>query len=58
MGSDSDLPVMIEAEKILKELGIECETTVVSAHRTPNRLVEFSKSAHENEIGVIIAGAC
>jgi 5-(carboxyamino)imidazole ribonucleotide mutase len=57
MGSDSDLPVMIEAEKLLKELGIECETTVVSAHRTPNRLVEFSKSAHENEIGVIIAGA-
>jgi 5-(carboxyamino)imidazole ribonucleotide mutase len=57
MGSDSDLPVMIEAEKLLKELGIECETTVVSAHRTPNRLVEFSKMAHENGIAVIIAGA-
>ena len=57
MGSDSDLPVMVEAEKVLKELDIECHTTVVSAHRTPDRLVEFSKTAHENQFSVIIAGA-
>ena len=57
MGSDSDLPVMVEAEKVLKELEIDCDTTVVSAHRTPDRLVEFSKTAHENNYSVIIAGA-
>ena len=57
MGSDSDLPVMVEAEKVLKELEIDCDTTVVSAHRTPDRLVEFSKTAHEHHYSVIIAGA-
>ena len=57
MGSDSDLPVMVEAEKVLKELNIPCDCTVVSAHRTPSRLVEFSQNAHENGISVIIAGA-
>ena len=57
MGSDSDLPVMQEAAKILKELGIECETTIVSAHRTPDRLVEYSKDAAARGIKVIIAGA-
>jgi len=57
MGSDSDLPVMNAAVEILKELGIACETTVVSAHRTPDRLVNYAKSASERGIRVIIAGA-
>lgn len=57
MGSDSDLPKMKEAAIILKELGVECEVSIVSAHRTPDRLVEFSKTAHERGIKCIIAGA-
>ncbi len=57
MGSDSDLPVMREASEILLSFGIEVETTIVSAHRTPERLVEYAKSAHSNGIVVIIAGA-
>lgn len=57
MGSDSDLPVMQEAAKILEEFEIPQEITVVSAHRTPDRLVEYSKSAHAKGIKVIIAGA-
>jgi len=57
MGSDSDLPVMNAAVEILKEFGIACETTVVSAHRTPDRLVNYAKSASERGIRVIIAGA-
>lgn len=57
MGSDSDLPVMRQAADILKELDIEFEVTIVSAHRTPNRLFNFAKSAHKRGIKVIIAGA-
>ena len=57
MGSDSDLPVMREAEKILNEFGIASEVTIVSAHRTPKRLVEFAEQAHQRGIRVIIAGA-
>lgn len=57
MGSDSDLPVMQEAADMLKELGIEHEVTVVSAHRTPERLFEYAKTAEERGIKVIIAGA-
>lgn len=57
MGSDSDLPVMQEAAKILEEFGIAHEITVVSAHRTPDRLVEYAKSAVERGLKVIIAGA-
>jgi len=57
MGSDSDLPVMREASEMLLSFGIEVETTIVSAHRTPDRLVEYAKSAHKNGIVVIIAGA-
>lgn len=57
MGSDSDLAVMQEASKILEELGIEHEMTVVSAHRTPERMYEYAKSAREKGIKVIIAGA-
>jgi len=57
MGSDSDLAVMAEASRVLAELGIECETTIVSAHRTPGRLVEYAKGAAERGLEVIVAGA-
>lgn len=57
MGSDSDLPVMKDAAEILDLLEIEYELTVVSAHRTPDRLVEYGKTAAERGIKVIIAGA-
>ena len=57
MGSKSDYSVMCEAEKILKELDVEFVTNIISAHRTPERMMEFSKNAHKNNIGVIIAGA-
>ena len=57
MGSDSDLEVMKEAGKVLKEFDVPFEITVVSAHRTPKRLVEFSENAHKRGMKVIIAGA-
>lgn len=57
MGSDSDLPIMRNAADILTELGVKFELTIVSAHRTPDRMVEFSKNAHKRGIKVIIAGA-
>ena len=57
MGSDSDLPVMKEAAKICEHFGIEYEVTVVSAHRTPERLFKYSKEADKRGIRVIIAGA-
>jgi len=57
MGSDSDLPVMVGAVEILEQFGIGYEVTIVSAHRTPERLVDFSKKAHIRRIKVIIAGA-
>ncbi len=57
MGSISDMPVMQEAINILQELEIETEVDIVSAHRTPEKLVEFSNNAHKNGISVIIAGA-
>ena len=57
MGSKSDYSVMCEAEKILKELDVEFVTNIISAHRTPERMMEFSKNAHSNGVGVIIAGA-
>ncbi len=57
MGSDSDLPVMQAAGSILREFGIEFELTVVSAHRTPLRMVEYSTTARERGLRVIIAGA-
>ena len=47
MGSDSDYPVMKEAVKILKEFEIDYESTIVSAHRTPERLVEYASTAYE-----------
>ena len=57
MGSDSDLEVMSEAAKILDEFGVSYELTVVSAHRTPERLYEYANEALEKGIKVIIAGA-
>lgn len=57
MGSDSDLPIMQQAAEMLAELGIEYEIDIVSAHRTPEKLYEFSKTAHARGVAVIIAGA-
>jgi 5-(carboxyamino)imidazole ribonucleotide mutase len=56
MGSDSDLPIMQEAAKILKEFGVDYKIDIVSAHRTPKYMFDFAESAHEN-YDVIIAGA-
>ena len=57
MGSTSDLVVMNEAVAVLEKLGVETEVDIVSAHRTPEKLFEFSKNAHLRGIKVIIAGA-
>lgn len=57
MGSKSDLPVMQDAIDILKGFDIEVEVDIVSAHRTPEKLFDFSKNAHSRGIKVIIAGA-
>lgn len=57
MGSDSDLPVMQEAAKILEEFKVEFEVSIVSAHRTVKKLYEYSENAHKRGIEVIIAGA-
>src|ERR1700735_2946315 len=57
MGSDSDLPVMQDAANQLEELSIPYEITIVSAHRTPERMYEYAKNAAENGLQVIIAGA-
>ena len=57
MGSKSDYPVMKEAEDILKEFNIDYEIEIVSAHRTPEKMMDYSKNAHNRGINVIIAGA-
>jgi len=57
MGSDSDLPVMRQAADILKAFEVEFELTIVSAHRSPERMFEFAKNAHLRGVKVIIAGA-
>ncbi len=57
MGSDSDLEVMKEAAKVLEDFGIDYELTIVSAHRTPERMFKYAKSAEKRGIEVIIAGA-
>lgn len=57
MGSISDMPVMQDAIDILKGFDIEVEVDIVSAHRTPEKLFDFSKNAHHRGISVIIAGA-
>ena len=57
MGSDSDLPVMRAAADILKDFDIPFELTIISAHRTPQRMVDFANNAHQRGIKVVIAGA-
>lgn len=57
MGSDSDLPVMQEAANMLEQFNVGYELDIVSAHRTPEKLFEFSNNAHKRGIQVIIAGA-
>jgi len=57
MGSQSDYKTLKLTENILKKLGVKFETKIISAHRTPKRMYEFAKSAKNNNIGVIIAGA-
>ncbi len=57
MGSISDMPVMQAAIDILNEFGIATEVDIVSAHRTPEKLYEYSKEAHNRGVSVIIAGA-
>ncbi len=57
MGSTSDLPVMQEGINIIKEFGIDVDVDIVSAHRTPEKLVDFSTNAHLRGYNVIIAGA-
>lgn len=57
MGSDSDLPVMQEAIDVLESFDIQVEVDIVSAHRTPDKMFDYAKNAHERGIKVIIAGA-
>ncbi|MBG1268039.1 5-(carboxyamino)imidazole ribonucleotide mutase [Nostoc sp. WHI] len=57
MGSDSDLPTMKDAIAVCDEFGVESEVAIVSAHRTPERMVQYAKLAHQHGIKVIIAGA-
>ncbi len=57
MGSDSDLDVMAEAEAVLHQLGVSTEILIVSAHRTPAKLVDYARSARPRGLKVIIAGA-
>ncbi len=57
MGSESDLKIMQESADVLKNFGIEFELTVVSAHRTPERMMEYASTASERGLKVIIAGA-
>ena len=57
MGSTSDMPVMQDAIDIIKEFGVEVEVDIVSAHRTPEKLFDFSSNAHLRGYNVIIAGA-
>lgn len=57
MGSQSDLPVMQEAAEVLTELGVVFELTIISAHRTPERMIEYAQGARDRGIKVIVAGA-
>jgi len=57
MGSQSDMPIMQDAADVLNELNVEFELTVVSAHRTPERMFEYAQSAQDRGLKVIIAGA-
>ena len=57
MGSDSDLPTMQGAIAVCEEFGVPCEVAIVSAHRTPERMVKYAHQAHQRGLKVIIAGA-
>lgn len=57
MGSDSDLPTMEKAIAVCEDFSIPCEVAIVSAHRTPERMVDYARNAHQKGIKVIIAGA-
>jgi 5-(carboxyamino)imidazole ribonucleotide mutase len=57
MGSQSDLPIMAEAAAFLDELGVPYEITIVSAHRTPQRMIDYAESARGRGLKVIVAGA-
>lgn len=57
MGSDSDLPIMKQAAEMLEYFNVPFEITIVSAHRTPERMFEFAEQAHQKGIRVFIAGA-
>ena len=57
MGSDSDWPVMKDAADVLKEAGVEVFRDIVSAHRTPEKMMEFAKTARDQGFSVVIAGA-
>jgi len=57
MGSDSDLPVVEKGLKVLKDFGVDTEVRIISAHRTPDKAIEFGKNAENNGIEVIIAAA-
>ena len=58
MGSgDTDYPIMKDCEKILKLLKVKYQTSIVSAHRTPKRMIQFAETAEKNGFGVIVAGA-
>ncbi|MFQ3617382.1 MAG: 5-(carboxyamino)imidazole ribonucleotide mutase [Cyanobacteriota bacterium] len=57
MGSDSDLPTMQGAIAICEQFQVACEVAIVSAHRTPERMVDYAQTAHERGLKVIIAGA-
>lgn len=57
MGSDSDLPVMSAAKKVLQDFEVSFEVEIVSAHRTPERMIEYSKTALQRGLKIIIAGA-
>ena len=57
MGSDSDLPTMQDAIAVCEEFDVPCEVAIVSAHRTPERMVQYAQSAHQRGLKVIIAGA-
>ena len=57
MGSDSDLPTMQGAIAVCEEFGVSCEVAIVSAHRTPERMVKYAQEAHQRGLKVIIAGA-
>ena len=57
MGSKSDLPIMQAAADVLIELGLDYDLTIISAHRTPERMFDYAKTAKANGLKVIIAGA-